>query len=284
MNSESVSAHIVAWLKNSAEEAGVKTLIIGVSGGIDSAVTSTLACLTGLPVTVVNMPIHQNQDHVDRSDNHIEQLKNRFPNVTGYKVDLSKSFDALCADLPIPLDDDLANANSRSRLRMTTLYAFANTQHGLVVGTGNKVEDYGVRFFTKFGDGGVDVSPIAELTKSQVFELGRHLMVAEEILVASPSDGLWNDGRTDEDQIGASYDELEWAMSYYDSHSLRMGTDAESFPGSAFIEADSLEERQVQVLRIFAERHEKNAHKMLPPPGCPIPQHVFAFVKHGEVA
>jgi len=282
MKSAEVTEHIVDWLAAKAAEAGVKRFIIGVSGGIDSAVTSTLAALTGLDVSVVNMPIHQNPDHVDRSDKHIEWLKTKWANVSGYNVNLSKAFDAFCSDLPIPLDDDLANANSRSRLRMVALYAFANTQHGMVVGTGNKVEDHGVRFFTKYGDGGVDISPIADLTKTQVFTLGKFLGVAEEILEAPPSDGLWDDGRTDEDQIGASYAELEWAMDYYDHHGLRMDGDHQGFPDSMFVDTDNLTSRQCQVLRIFAERHEKHAHKMEAPPACIIPPELFALVKYGD--
>lgn len=271
MKYEEVTSHIVDWIKAKAAEAGVKTLVIGVSGGIDSALTSTLAAMTGLDVTAVNMPIHQNPDHTSRSDKHIAWLRERYPNVKGFRTDLSGAFDALCSDLPIPLDDDLANANSRSRLRMVALYAFANTQHGMVIGTGNKVEDHGVRFFTKYGDGGVDISPIADLTKTQVFDLAGYHNIIDEILNAVPSDGLWDDSRSDEDQIGATYAELEWAMDYYDHHGLRMDGNPQGFPSADFIESDDLTSRQVQVLRIFAERHEKHAHKMEAPPACEIP-------------
>lgn len=270
MYCEKVRDHIVAWIKERAEKANVKRLVVGVSGGIDSAVTSTLSALTGLPVTVINMPIHQDPTHVSRSDEQISWLKSKFDTVEGHTVDLTACFDAFANSLPIPLNDDLANANSRSRLRMVCLYAFANTQHGLVVGTGNKVEDYGVRFFTKYGDGGIDISPISDLTKSEVYELGRFLGVPQSILEAAPSDGLWNDGRTDEDQIGATYAELEWAMEYYDLHGLKMNGDRDSFPDRNF--ANELSSRQIEVLRIYADRHEKHAHKMEAPPTCEIPK------------
>jgi len=188
------------------------SLVVGVSGGIDSAVASTLSAETGLPTYVLGMPIHQKEEQEDLSDAHLDWLEQKYPNVTRLKYDLSETFDTFVSAIDGYNDNKLALANTRSRLRMVTLYQVAGSVSGIVVGTGNKVEDYGVGFYTKYGDGGVDIAPIADLYKTEVWELGKHLGVDERIVAASPTDGLWDDGRTDEDQIGCSYGALEEAM------------------------------------------------------------------------
>ena len=217
MNYQEIADHIASWLADYAERSGMRGFVVGVSGGIDSAVTSTLAAMTGRPLLAVEMPIHQASKQMRRAREHIEQLETRYGNVSSVAVDLTGVLDALIDALPETSDADrgeLALANTRARLRMTTLYYFAALERDLVVGTGNKVEDFGVGFYTKYGDGGVDLSPIADLTKSEVYALGDALEVCDSILKAPPTDGLWGDNRTDEDQIGASYPELEWAMAF----------------------------------------------------------------------
>ncbi len=212
---EKINNHIVRWLKDYATAAKVNGFVVGVSGGIDSAVTSTLCAQTGLKTWCLELPIHQAQSHIDRKKEHILQLKQRFSNVESATIDLTPTFELFKMSLPnfeTHPNRDLALANTRSRLRMTTLYYFAGIQGLLVAGTGNKVEDFGVGFFTKYGDGGVDLSPIADLMKSEVVALGAFLKVPHSILTAQPTDGLFGDSRSDEDQLGASYDELEWAM------------------------------------------------------------------------
>ena len=212
---EEVNAHIVNWLKSYAETTKVNGFVVGISGGVDSAVTSTLCAQTGLQVLCVEMPIHQHQSHVSRAKEHIEQLKKRFPNVSSIQSDLTAVFEAFKKEVPTNFEENklsLTLANTRARLRMTTLYYYAGVHGLLVAGTGNKVEDFGVGFYTKYGDGGVDLSPIADLMKSDVFALAAYLKVPESILTAQPSDGLFGDEKTDEQQLGASYDELEWAM------------------------------------------------------------------------
>ena len=203
---------IVSWLKKYAEQFNIKSFVIGVSGGIDSAVSSTLAAKTGLPVYAIGMHIHQKEEQEILSDVHLKWLSDAFLNVTTLKYDLTEVFDTFKQTMKGYGNDPHALANSRSRLRMVTLYQVATSVGGIVVGTGNKVEDYGVGFYTKYGDGGVDIAPIADLYKTEVWELGRHFGVDQRIIDASPTDGLWDDGRTDEDQIGASYAELEEAM------------------------------------------------------------------------
>ncbi len=205
---------IVDWIKYYAESNGIESLVVGVSGGIDSAVTSTLCAHTGLPVYALGMPLHQKKDQETLSDDHLGWLKSYFSNVTTIKIDLTNTFETFKNDLERYATNELALANTRSRLRMVTLYQIAGQYNGIVVGTGNKVEDYGIGFYTKYGDGGVDIAPIADLYKSEVWELGRHLGVNEKIINAKPTDGLWDDGRNDEDQIGASYAELEEAMEH----------------------------------------------------------------------
>ena len=209
------NAFIVSWLRDYATNAKVNGFVIGISGGVDSAVTSTLCAQTGLTTLCIEMPIHQHSSQVSRGREHIEQLKKRFPNVKNAETDLTTVFETFKKVVPSSEDDvkvDLSLANTRARLRMTTLYFYAGINGLLVAGTGNKVEDFGVGFYTKYGDGGVDLSPIADLMKSDVYALGEYLEIPKSIQNAAPTDGLFGDSRTDEEQLGASYDELEWAM------------------------------------------------------------------------
>ena len=258
INSEKVNSHIVNWLKSYAESAKVNGFVVGISGGIDSALTSTLCAQTGLQTLCVEMPIHQAQSHVNRAQEHIAQLKERFPNVTDTRVDLTPVFESMKAEIPGSNNEaklNLSLANTRARLRMTTLYYLAGIQGLLVAGTGNKVEDFGVGFFTKYGDGGVDLSPIADLLKSDVRALAKYLNVPDSILNAAPTDGLFGDDRSDEDQLGASYPELEWAM-----EQLENGKTAENFEG-----------REREVFSIYKRLNTINQHKMTPIPVCIIP-------------
>ena len=204
---------IVSWIKDYADSNGIKSLVVGVSGGIDSAVVSTLCAETGLPTYALTMPLLSKKENTALSDGHALGLVNRYSNVTNVNVDLTETYKVF----NLFVDDtftknELANANSKSRLRMVTLYQIAGSVGGIVVGTGNKVEDYGIGFYTKYGDGGVDIAPIADLYKTEVRELGSYIGVRREIIDAKPTDGLWEDGRSDEDQIGATYAELEEAM------------------------------------------------------------------------
>ncbi len=261
MQTEKVIDHIVNWLREYAENAGMKGFVIGVSGGIDSAVTSALCARTGLELLCLEMPIHQASSQVNRAMNHIGWLQDNHDKVSMIRVNLTPVFDGLIESLP-PVEDEesrfMALANTRARLRMTSLYYFAALKKYLVAGTGNKVEDFGVGFFTKYGDGGVDLSPIADLMKSEVYEIGRFLGVNQEILDAAPTDGLWGDNRTDEDQIGASYDELEWAM--------KMQAEGK--------EATDFEGREREVMTIYIRLNSLNQHKMIPIPVCEIPLHL----------
>ncbi|MGB3179637.1 MAG: NAD(+) synthase [Albidovulum sp.] len=255
MKTDAIIDHITGWLRDYCTGAGMRGFVIGVSGGIDSAVASTLAARTGLPLTVVEMPIHQSPDQVTRAREHIAFLKDHYAAVESLEVDLTGVFDTLTDVLPDGPDSalrEMSMVNTRARLRMTTLYYVAGLHSRLVVGTGNKVEDFGVGFFTKYGDGGVDLSPIADLMKSEVYALGRALGVNAAILSAAPTDGLWGDSRTDEDQIGASYAELEWAMGFDGTRS-------------------ALDPRQTEVLAIYERMHSANRHKMVAIPVCTIP-------------
>ena len=211
---EVLKNRIVSWIKDYAESNGIKSLVVGVSGGIDSAVTSTLAAETGLMTYCIGMPLLQKEEQESLSDIHLDWLGDTYWDTKTEKFDLSNLFEVFRYTMRKYGEDELALANSRSRLRMVTLYQVAQTVGGIVVGTGNKVEDYGIGFYTKYGDGGVDIAPIADLYKSEVWELGRHLGINERIINAKPTDGLWDDGRNDEDQIGASYAQLEEAMEY----------------------------------------------------------------------
>ena len=201
------------WLKDYYYFHAIKAFVVGVSGGIDSAVVSTLCAKTELPTYVLTMPLHSKEENTKLSDLHAYQLVEKYSNVTLVNVDLTETYDKFMFWVDdIFTNNKLANANTKSRLRMVSLYQVAGSVGGIVVGTGNKVEDYGVGFYTKYGDGGVDIAPIADLYKTEVRELGRHLGVSTEIINAVPTDGLWDDGRSDEDQIGATYTELEEAM------------------------------------------------------------------------
>lgn len=258
MQTEKVVNHIVNWLKDYATNAGVNGFVVGVSGGIDSAVTSTLCAKTGLNVLCVEMPIHQAESHVTRAQEHISQLKNHFENVDDTRTDLTPVFEEFKTEIFMDGDQatvDMALANTRARLRMTTLYYYAGLYGLLVAGTGNKVEDFGVGFYTKYGDGGVDLSPIADLLKSEVYEIGEFLKVPKSIMKAAPSDGLFGDTRSDEDQIGASYPELEWAMKMDDE-----GKTADAFSG-----------RKQEVFKIYKRYNNSNKHKMISIPICEIP-------------
>ena len=211
---QELKERIVKWIKDYANENKIQSLVVGVSGGIDSAVVSTLCAETGLPTFPLGMPIHQDSDQESLSDIHLAWLEKRYKNVKTLKFNLTKVFEKFKEALEDYSHDDLALANSRSRIRMITLYQIAGKYNGIVVGTGNKVEDYGVGFYTKYGDGGVDIAPIADIYKTEVWKLGGYLGVNKKIIEASPTDGLWDDKRTDEDQLGASYAELEEAMEY----------------------------------------------------------------------
>lgn len=258
MKTEEVIDHIVKWLADYANNAGQAGYVVGVSGGIDSAVTSFLAAKTGLKVMCVEMPIHQNKDQVNRAAKHIAELKTAFSNVESICLDLSDLYNQFKSSMPAGDNvelEDLGLINSRARLRMTTLYHLATMRRSLVAGTGNKIEDFGVGFYTKYGDGGVDLSPIADLTKTEVFAIGKELGVIEEILSAAPTDGLWGDERTDEDQIGASYPELEWAMKEHEN-----GASLNDFSG-----------RHKEVFEIYSRLNTANQHKMQAIPVCMIP-------------
>ena len=204
--------NIVEWIDEYVKSNPVEALVVGVSGGIDSAVVSTLCAETGLPTYALGMPIHQNEQQENLSDTHLEWLSWKYTNVTKLKFDLTNTFDTFVSSMDGYNNNNLALANTRSRIRMVTLYQVAGSVSGIVVGTGNKVEDYGIGFYTKYGDGGVDIAPIADLYKTEVWGLGKHLGVDQRIIDASPTDGLWDDGRCDEDQIGATYADLEYAM------------------------------------------------------------------------
>ncbi len=254
MQIDKIIQHIVSELNTYCDDAGLQGFVVGVSGGIDSAVTSTLSAKTGKPVIALNMPILQAKTQDSLSSRHIAWLEKEFLNVQGHRIDLTAAFLTLGETLPTDIQDELSMANTRSRLRMLTLYAYATHHRFLVVGTGNKVEDFGVGFFTKYGDGGVDISPIADLLKSEVFLLGKALGIIEDIIQAPPTDGLWEDNRTDESQIGASYAELEWAMA------------AEAHGNTA-----NLTQRQNEVLSIYRRFHAQNRHKIDPIPVIKIP-------------
>mgnify|MGYP003385429208 CR=1 FL=1 len=249
--------YITNWLKEYSNNSNTKGFVVGISGGIDSAVTSTLCALTGKDVLCLLMPIHQHQIEFDRSKEHADWLSDTFSNVEVRTANLSDTFDSLAEQIPTELQSDLTMANTRARLRMTTLYTYAGAKSLLVTGTGNKVEDFGVGFFTKYGDGGVDLSPIADLMKSEVFEIAKELGIVSSIQDAAPTDGLWEDGRSDEDQLGASYHELEWAMKAYKNDKENKYTG-----------------RKKEVFGIFSKRHRANRHKMDPIPVCLIPENL----------
>jgi len=271
MTNQEKIAYIVNWLKDYSDKSGTKGFVVGVSGGIDSALTSTLCAMTGKKTLLLEMPIYQAASQVSRAQEHIYWLKNKYTHVSDERVELTQTFDQLLGALPKAQDEahlNLALANTRSRLRMTTLFYFAGLHGLLVAGTGNKIEDFGVGFFTKYGDGGVDLSPIADLTKTEVYELAKELGVNQSILVAPPTDGLWGDDRTDEDQIGASYPELEWAMDYIEKYKHRTG---QIWQKGMEKDAD-VGDREKEVLAIYWRMHSANRHKMEPIPVCILPR------------
>ena len=236
---DKLKTKIVNWISDYCLKYDIKSLVVGVSGGIDSAVVSTLCAETGLPTYVMTMPLHSKEANTELSEAHAYGLVEKYPNVTMVNVDLTRTYDTLMTWVDDTFTgNELANANTKSRLRMVSLYQVAGSVGGIVVGTGNKVEDYGVGFYTKYGDGGVDIAPIADLYKTEVWELGEFLGVDERICDAPPTDGLWDDGRKDEDQIGATYEQLEEAM----------------------------ENKTGVALNILEEYNKKNKHKMEPIP------------------
>jgi len=262
MYTNKVINHIVDWLKEYAKNSQMEGFVVGISGGIDSAVTSALCAKTGYPTLCVEMPIHQAKNQITRAKEHIKNLKKRYPNVSQEEINLTPVFEVFKKQSPIPTNNPLLNlslANTRARLRMTSLYYFAGLYKYLVVGTGNKVEDFGVGFFTKYGDGGVDISPIADLLKSEVYSLAKNLNIQKSIINASPTDGLFGDDRTDEDQIGASYDELEWAMKMKDKGSI----------------SSDFKNRKRTVFDLYNKLHTINQHKMVSIPVCNIPKKFF---------
>ncbi|MBU46493.1 MAG: NAD(+) synthase [Flavobacteriales bacterium] len=254
MQTTAIITYISNWLIEYVNTCNSKGFVIGISGGIDSAVTSVLAAKTGLPLICVEMPIHQNKTEVERGSKHIQWLRENFPNVSSKRIELTSTFDEFITKIPSN-KNKLALANTRSRLRMITLYYLAQDNNSLVIGTGNKVEDFGIGFFTKYGDGGVDISPIADLLKSEVYTLAKELSINDDVIIASPTDGLWMDNKTDEEQIGANYPELEWAM---------------DFKG----DEGSLSKREKEVLHIYKQLNYANQHKMKEIPVCIIPKHL----------
>ena len=259
MQTEKIIDKIVSWLKDYATKAGVKGYVIGVSGGVDSGVVSTLCAMTGLNLLMLEMPIRQNEDQVNRAWEHMNDITKRFPNAKAMSVNLTPAFEELYKTFDVKDDEfpseKLAFANTRSRLRMLTLYYYGQINSLLVCGTGNKVEDFGIGFYTKYGDGGVDVSPISDLYKTEVYELARALNLVESIQNAIPTDGLWDVERTDEQQIGATYPELEKIQKEW-------GTRTEAdYSG-----------RDLEVYKIFARMNKAAQHKMQPIPVCDIPE------------
>ena len=243
MNTAKKINFISNWILDYSNKNNFSSLVIGISGGIDSAVTSTLSARTNLQTHVVTMPILDHQTLNNRGNNHVDWLKKNFKNITHHHIDLSKVFGEF-QDKLSSNNSEHGYANSQARLRMTTLYQIAASNNGIVVGTGNKVEDFGIGFYTKYGDGGVDISPIADCLKTEVWDMGKELGINQEIIEADPTDGLWTDGRTDEQQVGLSYEEIEEAM---------------------------LNEQSSNRNR-YMEIRSKNVHKMEPIPVCILPK------------
>ena len=260
MKYDIIADNIIQWLKAYSKKSKTDGFVIGISGGIDSALTSTLCASTGLPTICIDMPIMQNKNEVNRASNHIKWLQKKFNNVIHKSIDLNNVFNSFknTVDQKNDKNNFLSLANSRSRLSMTTLYYFAGINNCLVAGTGNKVEDFGIGFYTKYGDGGVDISPIADLNKTDVFEISKKLGVLNEIVKAKPTDGLWDDGRTDEDQIGATYKELEWAMQ-------------QKVLNKKLIDFTGREKEVFQILKNF---NKQNLHKMNPIPIYKVPENL----------
>ena len=243
MNTKEKIDYISNWIKDYSINNNLDSLVIGISGGIDSAVTSTLSAKTGLKTFVVSMPILDHQILNERGESHIKWLEKNFDNVKKVHVNLSEVFKSFQNALSNN-NSEHGYANSQARLRMTTLYQIAATNNGIVVGTGNKVEDFGIGFYTKYGDGGVDISPIADCLKTEVWDMGKQLNINEDIIKAPPTDGLWNDGRTDEDQVGLSYEQIEEAMLNKNSPNRKK----------------------------YLEIRSKSTHKMVPIPVCVLPR------------
>ena len=243
MNTSEKINFISDWIADYTKKNNFSSLVIGISGGIDSAVTSTLSARTNLQTHVVTMPILDHQTLNNRGNNHVNWLKKNFKNITHHHIDLSKVFGEFQDKLGSN-NSEHGYANSQARLRMTTLYQIAASNNGIVVGTGNKVEDFGIGFYTKYGDGGVDISPIADCLKTEVWDMGKELGINQEIIEADPTDGLWTDGRTDEQQVGLSYEEIEEAM--LNEHSSNRNR--------------------------YMEIRSKNVHKMEPIPVCILPK------------
>ena len=257
MKTSEIIQFIVDWIINYKKTNNINGLVVGVSGGIDSALTSTLCGLTGIKTLCLNMPIKQNKNQYLRAQGHIKWLKNKFNNIDSIDIDLTKVFNQFKLTVENSSSkNELALANSRSRIRMMTLYYYASIDNSIVVGTGNKVEDFGIGFYTKYGDGGVDISPIADLMKSEVFQMSKLLEINEDILKAKPTDGLWDDDRSDEEQIGASYRDLENVMNM-----LEKGIEPETF-----------EKELKKIYDIYIKYHKTNKHKMIDIPVCKIPE------------
>ena len=239
---------IVKWIKAYADDNKIKTLVVGISGGIDSSVVSTLCAMTKLPTIAVSMPIEQLSEQHDLSMEHGSWLENKFINVTHEVIDLDKTYDRFWLTMMNDYDNEHAFANTKSRLRMVTLHQISGSTKGIVVGTGNKVEDFGVGFYTKYGDGGVDISPLGDLLKTEVWQLGKDLNILQTIIDAPPTDGLWEDGRTDKDQLGGlTYEEMERAMDLDDKGAIAIGSDQD-------------------LLKKYHEIRKLNLHKMNPIP------------------
>ena len=257
---------IIAWIKEYADNNGIKALVIGVSGGIDSAVVSTLCARTGIPTYVLSMPLNSSSTNDSLSDSYTTYLENNYDNVTKIRIELSAVYQTLITSFDLwtsagkYTDSGLANANTKSRLRMVTLYQVAGSVGGIVVGTGNKVEDYGVGFYTKYGDGGVDIAPIADLYKTEVWELGKYLGVDERIIDAPPTDGLWEDSRTDESQLGASYEDLEWVMESGITVHAKDPSECDQWIGKP------ITEQQKSAVKQYMKFNRQNKHKMEPIP------------------
>ena len=262
--------NIIKWIKEYVAENKINALVVGVSGGIDSAVVSTLCAETGLPTYVLSMPLHSKYDNTILSNAHCEKLA-KYENVTHVNVELSGVYEKFIHSLEWWTDArgekkttytsrDLANSNTKSRLRMVTLYQVAGSVGGIVVGTGNKVEDYGVGFYTKYGDGGVDIAPIADLYKTEVWELGKYLGVDKRIIDAPPTDGLWEDSRTDESQLGASYEDLEWVMDSGITEHAKDPSECEQWIGKPITET------QKSAVKQYMKFNRQNKHKMEPIP------------------
>jgi len=262
MDTINIVKRIKLWLINQIKETDLKGFVIGVSGGVDSAVVSTLCADTGFPVICVRMPLNSSFNSLKRAKEHVEWLIKKYSNVTDFEVDLGSSFESYIGRLPEEAKKELALVNTKSRFRMVTLYSFAGSNEYFVVGTGNKIEDYGIGYFTKFGDGACDLSPIGDLKKSQVYDVAKYLGIIESIQFAEPSDGLWDDNRSDEESIGATYEELEWAMDFCEENRI------ESLSQYKKMENLSISKRQEKVLNIYLSRHEKNQHKIKMPPIC----------------